>query len=77
MRRNFTAVGPTHQCPVHGCPERVGDKFLMCNTHWRMVPRKLQGDVWGAWNGGKPHPGHGAACDRATEAVNEKLKTEA
>jgi uncharacterized protein YjbJ (UPF0337 family) len=72
--KSTNVAGPTHQCPVDGCSLRVGDKFLMCGKHWRMVPRALQGEVWARWNGGKVREGHAEACQRATDAVNEKLK---
>jgi len=38
-----------HRCAAVGCQHLVQPGFLMCVTHWRMVPAKLQRDVWTAW----------------------------
>lgn len=36
----------SHRCHAEGCNVEVPPKMLMCLRHWRMVPKKLQQDVW-------------------------------
>lgn len=35
-----------HKCPVQGCSVMVENSMLTCPTHWSMVPKKLQSEVW-------------------------------
>jgi hypothetical protein len=35
-----------HRCHAVRCEKEVPPKLLMCLTHWRMVPRRLQRLVW-------------------------------
>ena len=39
-------MGETHTCHAVGCKVPVAPKFLMCHRHWKLVPYKLQNDVW-------------------------------
>jgi len=38
-----------HFCHAIGCIKEVEPRLLMCPTHWRMVPRSLQHDVWNTY----------------------------
>lgn len=49
--RSFSA--PEHRCHAKGCRERVEPKLLMCPKHWRMVPKKLQAEVWRTYRAGQ------------------------
>lgn len=35
-----------HTCHAVGCGRAVPPRLVMCNRHWRMVPRQLQREVW-------------------------------
>jgi len=35
-----------HRCAARQCRAMILPKFLMCYSHWRMVPMALQQDVW-------------------------------
>ena len=64
----------SHLCARRGCPEMVGDRFLMCRADWARVPRHLQRAVYAAYRYGA---GVGtaelaAAQDAAIQAVGEK-----
>lgn len=39
----------THKCPIEGCAKQCPDNYLMCATHWRMVPRAMQMSVNRSW----------------------------
>jgi hypothetical protein len=43
---DFGAMTMPHKCPVRDCEKQVGDVFLMCPRHWRMVPKELQTEVY-------------------------------
>jgi len=34
------------KCAAKSCNLRVDKKFLMCATHWRMVPKQIQDDIY-------------------------------
>lgn len=36
----------THPCEIPGCARRVRNGYLMCLSHWRLVPTDLQRDVY-------------------------------
>lgn len=42
-------------CPIDGCDREHRSRLLMCNLHWRMVPKDLQTRVYKTartmWNG--------------------------
>jgi hypothetical protein len=35
-----------HKCHAFQCKQNVPPKLLMCAKHWRLVPRKIQIQVW-------------------------------
>lgn len=35
-----------HICHAKNCNVEVPPRMLMCLKHWRMVPKKLQKEVW-------------------------------
>ncbi len=35
-----------HECHAIACNTLVPPRLLMCQKHWRKVPKKLQDDVW-------------------------------
>lgn len=66
-----------HTCHAEGCQRAVPRKMLMCGTHWRMVPRPLQDDVWDTYVSGQeermdPTPAYLYAANAAVEAVARK-----
>ena len=62
-----------HKCPINGCPRKVPQHLLMCATHWRLVPKDLQREVYSAFDDGlgAGTEEHVHACRRAIDAVNE------
>jgi hypothetical protein len=63
------------ECPIGGCDRKHHRSHLMCNPHWRMVPKELQGLIYKAAR--KMWRGQGSeewreARDRAVHAVEEK-----
>ena len=42
-----------HTCHARGCSVAVKPEMLMCGRHWRMVPKKIQSAVWGAYRPGQ------------------------
>ena len=38
-----------HCCHAKGCTVAVPPKLLMCLRHWRLVPARLQRDVWATY----------------------------
>lgn len=70
-----------HTCHATGCTETIKAERLMCATHWRLVPRDLQGRVWksyvpGQEKHGRLSRGYVAAAREAIRAV-ERLEREA
>lgn len=35
-----------HHCHARGCESECPPQHLMCHKHWRMVPLRLQREVW-------------------------------
>ena len=69
-----------HQCHADGCQVEVPPKMLMCLRHWRMVPRKLQEQVWATYRPGQeidkqPTTIYLIAQKAAVDAVREKELT--
>ncbi len=63
-----------HECHAINCTRIVPPKFLMCATHWRMVPKPLQARVWAAYVPGQeirkdPTPEYMDAQQAAVAAV--------
>lgn len=44
------------ECAVPRCPARIGQQFLMCVEHWKLVPRSIQGRVLKAFADAKNLP---------------------
>lgn len=38
-----------HKCPVPDCNIQVSRRYLMCNGHWRRVPKEIQDRVYNGW----------------------------
>jgi len=38
-----------HTCHADGCNVVVPPRLLMCPPHWRMVPRRLQSELWAVY----------------------------
>jgi hypothetical protein len=36
-------------CVIPNCGEAISPSHLMCQHHWRMVPKQLQTKVWSTW----------------------------
>lgn len=43
---NTKRTALTHTCPAIGCSRVVKDQYLMCASHWRLVPREIRGKIW-------------------------------
>lgn len=66
-----------HTCHARGCTVVVPPRMLMCRSHWRMVPRPLQQDVWAHYRPGQevdkqPTSAYLDAADAAIKAVFQK-----
>ncbi len=75
-------TAPDHLCHAKGCHARVEPRLLMCPRHWRMVPAKLQADVWRTYRAGQeidksPTREYLAAARAAIEAVAAKERPQA
>lgn len=42
-----------HRCHAKGCSAKVKPEMLMCFKHWKMVPRKLQLEVYKTYRVGQ------------------------
>ncbi len=51
----------SHLCRTRGCYVQVSYQFLMCQSHWRMVPNNLQKAVYQEWRN----------CQRTGELTRE------
>ncbi len=71
---NVQSTRQVHQCPANGCDAIINKKFLMCFTHWRMVPRALQLRVYATYRRGQENQGIGAASDEYVEAMAEAIR---
>ncbi|RYX82218.1 hypothetical protein EON83_20360 [bacterium] len=40
------APDSTHRCAACGCNKAISPKYLMCFTHWALVPQDIQRAVW-------------------------------
>lgn len=66
-----------HHCHAAGCKTPCKPELLMCLTHWRKVPKKLQLNVLRAYRNGQcddkePSIEWCIAADAAVEAVANK-----
>ena len=69
-----------HTCHAIECEVPVPPKMLMCLRHWRMVPKRLQNEVWAEYRPGqevdkKPSRAYLAVMFRAIKAVADKEAT--
>lgn len=63
-----------HGCPIPGCSfKQLPVGLMMCYTHWQLVPRPLQRDVYHAWNRGNPRPDYLEVRTAAINAVIDRL----
>jgi hypothetical protein len=65
---------PPHTCHALGCTTPCKPEYLMCPSHWRHVPKKLQRQVWATYRPGqcddmKPSAEWHLAADAAICAV--------
>lgn len=68
----------THTCHIPNCTATVPPERLMCVSHWRMVPKHLQREVWRHYRRGqcddkRPSTEYLAAARAAITAVEDKL----
>lgn len=42
-----------HTCHADGCEEPVPEWKLMCQPHWRMVPKRFKDAVWATYRRGQ------------------------
>lgn len=66
-----------HTCHAEGCRAEVPPRLLMCLRHWRMVPVRLQREVWRTYRKGQeidkcPSEDYLVAQRAAVEAVAQK-----
>jgi hypothetical protein len=66
----------THRCHAKGCAREVDPSLLMCLSHWRLVPKPLQRQVWLHYRKGQeadknPSREYLAAADQAIKAVEQ------
>jgi len=70
----MSAFSPTKPCFAEGCEARIPRRLLMCAKHWKLVPQRLQIEVYetlDAWQHlGSPAP-YQAAIEAARVAVAE------
>ncbi|RYX84214.1 hypothetical protein EON83_10995 [bacterium] len=74
------APDSTHRCAAIGCNKAISPKYLMCFTHWAMVPRDVQAAVWrhyrpGQPKGEQPSSDYLAAAKAAIKSVREQIPT--
>lgn len=50
---NDDSPDPLHYCHARGCKRVVPPEMLMCGSHWRMVPKIIQRDVWAHYRPGQ------------------------
>lgn len=46
------------KCPILGCMNKIGERQVMCKTHWFKVPKHLRDAVWNEYRldrGGEEH----------------------
>ena len=69
-------MSDTRECPIDGCAARHDTRYLMCGTHWRMVPKELQAEVYGRarrmFDDEAAYDLWEEACSKAIAAVEEK-----
>lgn len=63
----------THRCAMEPCPIEIPHRQLMCQGHWRMVPRPIQQEIYSVFRKRRGGPAHLAAIARAIRTVRETL----
>ena len=63
-----------HTCHAKGCDIEIEPRRLMCLAHWKMVPRKIQREIWAAYVPGQeirkdPTRAYLDVMERAIDAV--------
>lgn len=38
-----------HTCHARGCDAAVPPRMFMCRKHWRMIPKRMQDELWDAY----------------------------
>jgi hypothetical protein len=67
----------SHRCHALGCNKEIPPKLLMCLRHWRMVPERLQAEIWRTYRPGQeidkmPSEAYMEAQRAAISAVAER-----
>lgn len=65
------------RCSAYKCEVEVSPKLFMCGRHWRMVPRRLQAQIWQHYRPGQESDGkvtrkYFQAAQAAIHAVSER-----
>jgi hypothetical protein len=69
-------VMPTHTCRAPDCPRQIPTRYLMCATHWRLVPSDIAHRVNVAWwrsNNCRDRSACRVALSRYRAAVDEAI----
>jgi hypothetical protein len=64
----------THECPKDGCLRRVRRSQLACATHWQLVSKPTQREVYAAYRSGNLGR-HVAAMQDAVDEMNRAAPT--
>lgn len=67
----------SHHCHALNCEAKVPPSMHMCAPHWRLVPRKLQADLWASYVVGQeqrkdPSPQYLRAAAACVRSVAER-----
>ena len=65
-----------HHCHALECKRACPPEYLMCGSHWRMVPQALQSDVWKTFRQRKGGPPTLEWCIAADKAVTDVARQE-
>jgi hypothetical protein len=69
----------SNACCAAGCTVPTSEDYPLCPPHWRMVPSKLQAEVWRHYHPGQlqQNAAWQLAVDAAVEAVFERERANA
>lgn len=42
-----------HSCHAAHCGKETAPSMFMCKTHWEMLPKNMQDDIWNAYRDGQ------------------------
>lgn len=45
----MTLDRPQHTCHAARCPLPVPPQMFMCRRHWRMIPKRMQRELWAVY----------------------------